>query len=159
MFSFQELRRDPCDMGPCIIMLKHEVMAVAEWPQDHLTVSLSIEIALDKMQLCSLSVVYACPYHNPTATMGHSSHNVEICKALAHMTPYTWSVVVRPVGRTANFSKTMLQSAYGNSQPANCMFPKTWDICGIVLCDKTAHFRVAFYCPQHKVHMCNDPAV
>ena len=22
---------------------------------------------------------------------------------------------------------------------------KTWDICGIVLCDKTAHFRVAFF--------------
>jgi hypothetical protein len=33
---------------------------------------------------------------------------------------------------------------------------KTWDICGIVLCDKTAHLRVAFYCPQHKVHLCND---
>jgi hypothetical protein len=28
--------------------------------------------------------------------------------------------------------------------------------CGIVLCDKTAHFRVAFYCHQHKVHLCND---
>ena len=36
---------------------------------------------------------------------------------------------------------------------------KTWDICGIVLCDKTAHFRVAFYWPQHKVHLCNDHAV
>ena len=35
---------------------------------------------------------------------------------------------------------------------------KTWDICGIVLCNKTAHFRVAFYCPQHKVHLCNDHA-
>ena len=33
---------------------------------------------------------------------------------------------------------------------------QTWDICGIVLCDKTAHFRVAFYCPQHKVQLCND---
>ena len=33
------------------------------------------------------------------------------------------------------------------------------DICGIVLCDKTAHFWVAFYCPQHKVHLCNDHAV
>jgi hypothetical protein len=32
---------------------------------------------------------------------------------------------------------------------------KTWDICGILLCDKTAPFRVAFYCPQHKVHLCN----
>ncbi len=29
------------------------------------------------MQLCSLSITYACPYHNPTATMGHSIHNVQ----------------------------------------------------------------------------------
>jgi hypothetical protein len=34
-----------------------------------------------------------------------------------------------------------------------------WDICGTVLCDKTAHFRMAFYCPHHKVHLCNDHAV
>jgi hypothetical protein len=33
------------------------------------------------------------------------------------------------------------------------------EICGIVLCDKSAHFRAAFYCPQHKVHLCNDHAV
>jgi hypothetical protein len=32
---------------------------------------------------------------------------------------------------------------------------KTLDISGIVLCDQTEHFRVAFYCPQHKVHLCN----
>jgi hypothetical protein len=36
---------------------------------------------------------------------------------------------------------------------------KTWDICGNVLCDTTIHFRVDFYCPQHKVHLCNDHAV
>jgi hypothetical protein len=30
------------------------------------------------------------------------------------------------------------------------------DICGIALCDKTVNFRVAVYCPQHKVHLCND---
>ena len=35
---------------------------------------------------------------------------------------------------------------------------KTRD-CGIVLCDKTADFRVAFSCPQHKVHLCNGHAV
>ena len=34
-------------------------------------VSLCIQIAIVKMQLCSLSVAYACPYHNPVATMGH----------------------------------------------------------------------------------------
>ena len=36
---------------------------------------------------------------------------------------------------------------------------KTSDVCGIVLCDKIAHFRLAFYCPLHKVHICNDHAV
>ncbi len=33
---------------------------------------------------------------------------------------------------------------------------KTCDICGIVLCDKTAHFRVVFYCDQPKAHLCNN---
>ncbi len=36
---------------------------------------------------------------------------------------------------------------------------KTCDIYGIVLCDKTAHFRVAFYCGQPKAHLCNNHAV
>ena len=44
--------------GLCIIMLKHEVMAADEWhdngPQDLVTVSLCIQIAIDKMQLFSL---------------------------------------------------------------------------------------------------------
>ena len=31
IFSFQELCADPYDMGPGIIMLKHEVMAADEW--------------------------------------------------------------------------------------------------------------------------------
>ena len=68
-----------------VYMLKHEVMAADEWhddgPQDLSTVSLCIQIAIDKMQLCSLFLP-ACPYHNPTATMGHSVHNFEISKPL-----------------------------------------------------------------------------
>jgi hypothetical protein len=87
-------------MGLCIIMLKPEVTATDEWkdngPQDLVMVSLGIQIAIDKMQLCLLSIVYACPYHNPTATMGHSVHNVDMSKPLTHITQYTWSDVVRP---------------------------------------------------------------
>ena len=47
------------------------------------TVSLCIQIAIDKMQLCLLSIAYACPYHNPIATMGNSVHIVDISKLLA----------------------------------------------------------------------------
>ena len=68
-------------------MMKHEVIAAEEGhdngPQDLVTVSLCIQIAIDKMQLCSLSVAYACPYHNPTSVMWHSVHNVDISKPLA----------------------------------------------------------------------------
>ncbi len=45
------------------------------------------------MHLCSLSIKYACPYHNPTATMGHSIHNVDISKPLTHTTPYMLSAI------------------------------------------------------------------
>ncbi len=83
---FQELCTNPCNMGPCIIMLQHEVMVMDEWhnngPQDLVTVSLCIQNTINKMHLCSLSITYTCPYHNPTATMGHSIHNVDISKPL-----------------------------------------------------------------------------
>ena len=73
-------------------VLKHEGAAVGEWhnngPQDLVTVSLFIQIAINKMQLCSLSVAYACPYHNPTATMVDCVHNVDISKPLAHTMLY-----------------------------------------------------------------------
>ena len=44
-------------------MLKHEVMAVNEWhdnrPQHLATVSLCIQMVIDKIELCSLYVAYA----------------------------------------------------------------------------------------------------
>ena len=65
IFSFQELCSDPCDMGLCIVMLKHEVLVADGWhdneSQDLFTVSLCIQIAIDKMQFCLLFVAYTCP--------------------------------------------------------------------------------------------------
>jgi hypothetical protein len=74
-------------------------------------------------------------------------------------------VVVRPLGHAAKFSKTTEKCTFNSvvtalvdipavSMPIACTL-KTCDNCGTVLCDKTAHFNVAFYCPQHKVHLCN----
>ena len=42
--------------------------------------------------------------------------------------------------------------------PAACQLHAPSKICGIVLCDRNAHFRVAFCCAPHKVHLCNDHA-
>ncbi len=67
------------------------------------------------------------------------------------------------------FSEHALETAYGRemniqftgnssgghscSQHVSTCSLKTCDIYGIVLCDKTAHFRVAFYCDQLR-HTC-----
>ncbi len=284
VFSFQKLCTDPCNMGPCIIMLQHEVMVVDEWhnngPHALVTVSLCIQNAINKMHLCSLSITYACPYHNSTATMGHSIHNIHISKPLTHTTPYTLSAIcpvqwkpgfireentspkcqmpsnvsicplksvmttncsqvetqMRMMSMQMSFPETvfdslcriylamqtdccsswpggwaqtilevkmldvevlgwcgytwsavmrlrldvlpnslkclwlMVEKLTLNSQatalvdiPAVSMpiarSLKTCDICGIVLCDKTAHFSVAFYCGQPNAHLCNNHAV
>ena len=218
-----------------------------QWPQDIVKVSLCLQNAINITHLCSLSITYACPYHIPATTMGHSIHNVDISKPLTHTTQhtlsticpkqwkpgfireenasptcqtlsnvsiahssrlrwrtairsrprwgwqacrwaslrwfltvcaeilwlckpivevlgwygYTWSVVVRLVGFTAKLSETPLEMAY--SRQLNTQFTGTalvdipavsmpiahsCDICGIVPCDKTEHFIVAFYCGQ-----------
>ena len=58
----------------------------------------------------------------------------------------TWSAVMRPVGRTAIFSKMMLRRLMVEKLTLNSLATglvdilartlKTLDICGIVLCDK-----------------------
>ncbi len=275
VFSFQELCTDPCNMGPCIIMLQHEVMVVDEWhnngPQDLITVSLCIQNAINKIHLCSLSITYTCPYHNPTATMGHSIHNIDISKPLTHTTPYTLSAIcpvqwkpglireentspkcqtpsnvsICPLKSVTTMNCSQVETRWGRwacrwaslrrfltvcaeilwlckpivaaavrvaglrqSWRWRCWMWRSWagvvtcglrlwgrldvlpnylkltlnsratalvdipavsmpiarslktcDICAIVLCNKTAHFRVAFYCAQPKAHLCNNHAV
>ena len=75
---------------------------------------------------------------------------------------------LRPGGCTAKFSKMTLVEKLTFSYLATALLDipavsmpiahsiKTWDICLIALCDKTAHFRVAFYFPQHKAHLCKS---
>ncbi|PIO40687.1 hypothetical protein AB205_0110420 [Aquarana catesbeiana] len=91
-----ELCTDPCNMGPCFIMLQLEVMVVDEWhnrgPQDFVTVSL-FKMPSTKCTCVHSSIAYICPSHNPTATMGHSIHNINISKPLTHTTPYTLSAI------------------------------------------------------------------
>ncbi len=250
-------------------------------PQDLVSVSLCIQNAINKMHLCSLSITYTCPYHNPTATMGHSftaltwanrsptqrhtrclpsalySENRDSSMkrtplqsarrhwmwAFAHSSRLRWQTAVRSrprwgrracrsaslrrfltvcaenlwlckpivaaavrvagLGRswrwrcwmwrswagvgtrglrlwgrldvlpnsmkclwkwlmvkklTFNSWATALVDIPAVNMPIACSH-KTCDICGIVLCDKTAHFKMAFYCGQPKAHLCNNHAV
>jgi hypothetical protein len=82
-FIFQELCTDPCDMDCTLLCWNMRWWRRDNRPQNLLTVSLCIQIAIDKMPFCSLSIAYSCPYHNPP-TMGHSVH---ISKPQVHMTP------------------------------------------------------------------------
>ncbi len=127
VFSFQGLCTDPCNMGRCIIMLQHEVMVVDEWhnngPQDLVTVSLCIQNAINIMHLCLLSITYACPYHNPTATMDHSIHNIDISKPLTHTTPYTLSAIC-PIQWKPGFIREE------NTSP-KCQTPSNVSLCSL----------------------------
>lgn len=86
-FSFQKLRTDSWNMGSCIVMLQHEVLVMNEWhnKQDLVTVSLRIQDAIQKRQLCLLSIKYAYPkphwHHGPVKS--HHWHQQ------THMRSYT----------------------------------------------------------------------
>ena len=61
-------------LGHSIIMLKHEVMAadslLDNGPQNLVKVTLCIQIAIDKMQLCLLCLAYACHTITPLQPCG-----------------------------------------------------------------------------------------
>lgn len=75
--------------------LKHEVMVVDEWhdkgPQDLVTVSLCIQNSNNYMQLCSLSMTNASPYHSSPVAIGHfhnhqqSAHPHNAILAICHL--------------------------------------------------------------------------
>ncbi len=73
------------------------------------------------MHLCSLSITYACPYHNPTATMGHSIHNVDTSKPLTHMMPY-----MQPAICPAQWKLGFIREE--NTSP-KCQTPSNLNIC------------------------------
>lgn len=92
--------------------LKHEVMVVDEWhdkgPQDLVTVSLCIQNSNNYMQLCSLSMTNASPYHSSPVAIGTT-----ISKALTHTTPFLLSAIF-PVQTTLRFIRV------GNTSPKCC---------------------------------------
>jgi hypothetical protein len=59
---------------------------------------------------------------------------------------------------TFNYLATALVDIPAVSMPTARSLKRS-NIYGIVLFDKTAHFKVAFYCTQHKVQLCSDHAV
>jgi hypothetical protein len=56
---------------------------------------------------------------------------------------------------TLNYLATALVDILSVSMPIAHSLKTSVALC----CDKTTHFRVSFYCPQHKVDLCNDHAV
>ncbi len=115
VFSFQELCTDPCNMGPCIIMLQHEVMVVDEWHnnglQDLFTVSLCIQNAINKMPLCSFSITYTCPYHNPPPPW--ATRSTMLTSANPHPRRHTRCLpsALYSENRDSSVKRTPLQSA------------------------------------------------
>ncbi len=88
------------------------------------------------MHPCSLSITYACPYHKPTATMGHSpTHRQQThSKPLTHTSPYTLSAIY-PVQWKPGFIHEE------NTSP-KCQTPSNVSICPLKLVTTTNFSKV-----------------
>lgn len=64
------------------------------------------------MQLCSLSMTNASPYHSSPVAIGHF-HNLDISKALTHATPFSLSAIF-PAKTKLRFIRV------GNTSPKCC---------------------------------------
>ncbi len=107
VFSFQELCTDPGNMGPCIIMLQHEVMVVDKWhnngPHDLIMVSLCIQNAINKMHRSSLSITPPPPWATRSTTLTSANR--------LPTQPHTRCLQSALFSKTSALSWTFLQSA------------------------------------------------
>ncbi len=206
VFSFLELCTNPFNMGPCIIMLQHELMVVDEWHNNGISGSqdqwnpgfICEENTSPKCQ--TPSNVSICPLgYDDKLQSGRDpyeddKHADELpwdgfwqfvkkffgyANRLLQQLSWRWrcwmwkywaGVIIRGLrlwGRLDvlpnslkhlwrwlmvekwlfNSWATALVDIPAVSMPITRSL-KTCNICSIVLCDKTAHSRVAFYCGQ-----------
>ena len=131
VFSFQELCTEPCNMGPWIIMLQHEVMVVptcqtpsnvSAYPLKSVTTT-PVRMTIMQMSfpetvsdsLCQNSSVMqndccsSCPGGWSWTIVEVNMLDVEVLGWCG----YTWSAAVRPFGCTAKLSEMPLETAYG----------------------------------------------
>ena len=81
-----------------------------------------------------------------------------------------WSAVVRPVGHTAKFSNMTLEVGYGREMNIQLSGNRSGAVSMPIapylnlrhlwhFVVTQLHILVAFYCPQHNVHLYDDHAV
>ncbi|KAK7881942.1 hypothetical protein WMY93_028116 [Mugilogobius chulae] len=61
--------------------------------QDFISVTLHIQVAIDEMQTCALSMVKACTHHDTTAPMSHPSQDISLSITLTNTAPNTDSAI------------------------------------------------------------------
>lgn len=84
------------------------------------------------MSLCLLSITFACPYRNPTATMDHTIHNAEDSKPLNRHLPWTvetgihlWREHLSIVLDTIEWEHLPTQVGYPNENDEQLSFAET----------------------------------